>query len=241
MADATAGPERTGEIQKLVTSFIRSTPSASLTHKVPEFIWASSLLMFATGKRDREPRLDFFLMHLVTSSLFLKSYVSALQHKEEHVRNLLYAYTVAFIVTVLSRGRPRIDASLVMDETEIPRPPHAKERDTKDEDYNPWAALITSSLHAPDSHVTKTMRTLVYGAREYGQTEPGKVPGAITKGEDGVETETLPGLAEVDGTLFVRAAGMMMNYMGWVDRGQPARGDWDRSALGWDEAWVEKE
>jgi hypothetical protein len=34
----------------------------------------------------------------------------------------------------------------------------------------------------------------------------------------------------------VRAAGAMMNTLGWSGHGQK-EGDWDRSALGWDAAW----
>jgi len=48
--------------------------------------------------------------------------------------------------------------------------------------------------------------------------------------------EVVPGLASVDGSLFVRIAGKMMETQGWVKEGA-AEADWDRSALGWDGAW----
>ena len=102
-----------------------------------------------------------------------------------------------------------------------------------------------------DSHVIKTMRTLVLAAREYGDTEPGHVIGAYKQSEgttnaganaNGVplskgREETFEGAARLDGSIFVRAAGMLMDYMGWTTYGQPERDDWDRSALGWDDAW----
>ena len=46
--------------------------------------------------------------------------------------------------------------------------------------------------------------------------------------------------SEMDGTIFVRAAGIVMDSLGWVDYGQEAR-TWDRSALGWDAAWDNEE
>jgi hypothetical protein len=43
-------------------------------------------------------------------------------------------------------------------------------------------------------------------------------------------------MAKLDGTLFIRVAGQLMDYMGW-DKGE--ENEWDRTALGWDEAWEE--
>ena len=40
----------------------------------------------------------------------------------------------------------------------------------------------------------------------------------------------------MDGTIFIRAAGLVMETLGWVSYGQKP-GTWDGSALGWDAAW----
>lgn len=48
----------------------------------------------------------------------------------------------------------------------------------------------------------------------------------------------LPGIGKVDGTVFVRAAGVMVDTLGWGEGGE--KGEWDRSALGWDEAWIDE-
>lgn len=48
--------------------------------------------------------------------------------------------------------------------------------------------------------------------------------------------ETIKGMKELDGSVFIRVAGMLMDYMDW-DKGEGK--DWDRTALGWDEAWEE--
>ena len=100
--------------------------------------------------------------------------------------------------------------------------------------------MIGDVIYHPESHVLKTMRTLVFAARTYGHVGSGSVPGAFratTAQATESKEETHKGMANVDGTIFVRAAGMLMDYMGWVGHGQEAREDWDRSALGWDAAW----
>ena len=154
-------------------------------------------------------------MHFVTSSLLLSTFLRVLQNPI-HKANLLRAYLPAMIVLVLTLGRPNVVGD--------PR---------EDEDHNPWPAMLESALYAPDSHVLATMRTLIYAAQKYGDTPPGGVIGAFST-KDGKEMHK--GMAKVDGSIFVRSAGMLMNYMGWTGHGQTPREDWDRSGLGWD-AW----
>jgi len=103
---------------------------------------------------------------------------------------------------------------------------------TRDSDVNPWTLMIQSALRAPDSHTVKSLRALSYGAIRYGIKGPGEIPGAF----DSEGNEVLPGLKSVDGTVFIRAAGLLIDTLGWVDWGQP-EGKWDRSALGWEDAW----
>ena len=78
------------------------------------------------------------------------------------------------------------------------------------------------------------MRALFYAAQKYGSTAAGDVVGTFRNEEGQVETHK--GMGKVDGTLFVRAAGVVMDTLGWVSHGQ-AVGAWDRSALGWEDAW----
>ncbi|KAJ8507666.1 hypothetical protein ONZ45_g9998 [Pleurotus djamor] len=218
---------RAEEIQRICAQLnINETSDDHLRSIVNEVIWTSTLLMFASGKPNKKTRLDFFLMHFVTSSIFLRSYVDSLK-TPKYKADVLRAFLPTLVVLTLSRGRPIIDPALAMSFS-----------DKSDEDYNPWPAFVTSVLHAPDSHTLKTLRTLVYASTVLGDTPKGGVPGAAK--EDG-QTETHPGLSQVDGSLFVRSAGATMNYMGWVAHGQPAREDWDRSALGWDDAWLNDE
>lgn len=237
---------RPQEIRRICSQFYidETAGDAEFDAKVEECIWVSTLLMFATGREGRKPRLDFFLMHLVTSSFFFKPFLKVLRNPT-HKANLLRAFVPGIVLVSIVRGRPVIKPELLMTYTDKPRPPTSTPSPTPDAtsigsplvdaDYNPWPALIDSSIYAPDSHVLKTMRTLVYAAREYGDTSLGGAIGATIVNSS---KETLTGTNKLDGSVFVRAAGILMDYMGWVTHGQSAREDWDRSALGWDEAWL---
>ena len=62
------------------------------------------------------------LMHLVTTSLFLRPLCAVLE-KRAHKVALLNAYIRVLVFTTLTRGRPRINLGLLMSYTDIPRPP----------------------------------------------------------------------------------------------------------------------
>jgi len=219
---------------------------AEVAQKTEECIWVATLLFAATGKKGRKPRLDFFLMHLLTSSLFLRPMCAVLK-KAEHKAALLRAYVPVMLLITLTRGRPRIDPELLMSYTHVPRPPPSGQAQIQpgptstgnpedDADYHPWPALIEGVQYHSDSHVLKSMRTLIFAAQNFGDKGPGEVVGTFGSGPDGKKGETHAGISKVDGTIFVRAAGIMMDNLGWLGRGQKG-GKWDQSALGWDAAW----
>ncbi|PPQ75410.1 hypothetical protein CVT26_015394 [Gymnopilus dilepis] len=238
---------RLEEIEKIVAKFNLKDDftEEDIARKTEEVIWVATLLTFATGKPGRKPRLDFFLMHLLTSSLFLRPFIAMLKNRASKAA-LLRAYLPIMITITLSRGRPRINPELMMSYSNIPRPPLPKEKlpapfdssigsPLDDTDYNPWPVIIEAVRYHPDSHVLKAMRTLIYGAQHFGSTPAAEVIGAFSS-KDQYGTETHKGMSAVDGTVFIRAAGVLMDTLGWVSYGQ-AEGEWDRSALGWDAAW----
>jgi len=218
---------------------------ADLASKVEECIWVSTLLMASTSREGRKPRIDFFLMHLVTSSLFLKPFFAVLE-KPAHKVALLNAYIPTFVLTILTRGRPRINPKLLMSYTDKPRPPVSAGKlpepnstseslgnPQNDTDYNPWPTIIEAVQYHQDSHVPKTLRTLIFASQNYGDKAPGTAIGAFHR-DSGAETHN--GTGEIDGTIFVRAAGLVMETLGWVSYGEKG-GRWDGGALGWDAAW----
>jgi len=223
-----------------------SITDAEVAQRTEECIWVATLLFAATGRKGRKPRLDFYFMHLLTSSLFLRPMCAVLR-KAEHKAALLRAYVPFLLLTTLARGRPRIDPELLMSYTDVPRPPSSDKAKTQpgptsprnpedDDDYHPWPSLIEGVQYHSDSHVLKSMRTLIFAAQHFGDKGPGEVVGTFRSGADGKKEETHAGISKVDGTIFVRAAGIMMDNLGWLGCGQK-EGEWDQSALGWDAAW----
>ena len=121
---------------------------------------------------------------------------------------------------VLARGRPRIDVGLVMSYTAIPRPPGQPSAlltpctctvGNPNETYNPWLNISASVIHAPDAHMTKAIRTLYYAAQHYGHKKARDLAGCDIMIDEGRREDTLPGISELDGPLFVRTAGVVMN------------------------------
>ncbi|KAI0801750.1 hypothetical protein BC629DRAFT_1581168 [Irpex lacteus] len=228
--DALEGGQRVREIIRL--SNLWAVDPSDIDSKIEELLWAATLLLASTGKAGRKPRLDFFLMHILTASLFLPSLMKAIPTAKSKVATLR-----AMVPVILM-----IDADLIMSYTSTPRPPtsyvpqpnaSAVGKPDNEEYVNPWPAIIESVVHAPEPHTLKAIRSLYYASQQYGTTPKGGAIGAFLPG---TEEETLKGLANVDGTIFVRAAGVVMDSLGWVTYGQEA-GSWDRSALGWDDAW----
>ncbi|KAJ7739259.1 hypothetical protein DFH07DRAFT_752245 [Mycena maculata] len=221
------------------TTLTGAAADAEFASKVEECLWQATLLLAATGRPNRAPRLDFFLMHVLTSALCLPIVLKILPNPV-HKAQLLQAYARASALFVLLRGRPRIDIPLLMSYTAAPGPPvHAppggadalgNPRDGRE--TSPWLAIVQNALHHKDAHVLKVVRTLYYCGQRYGETRPGEAIGA----RDAEGQETHVGAGRMDGSIFVRAAGVVSDTLGWVAYGG-TEGKWDRSALGWDAAW----
>ncbi|KAJ7464151.1 hypothetical protein FB451DRAFT_1403516 [Mycena latifolia] len=235
-----ADPARGAELARIYNKWSVSPllTDAEFDAAAQECLWQAALLLAATGKPNRAPRLDFFLMHVLTSALCLPSLLKVLEDPL-HKAQLLHGYARAAALFVLVRGRPRIDVPLLMSYTEHPRPPvpapggsDALGAPGAEGETDPWLAIVQNALHHKDAHVIKAVRMLYYSAQRFGRTPPGGAIGA--RGADGAETHV--GTGAMDGTIFVRAAGVLSETLGWVAYGAK-EGKWDQSALGWDAAW----
>ena len=121
---------------------------------------------------------------------------------------------------------------------------HVMSNPTKAEARNPWLSIVESSLYHHgmytltkwyliiDSHVPKSIRSLVHYDSLYGSLPAGGFIGAID--ENG--KEVLPGIGQVDGSVFVRGAGLLMDALGWCREGQD-EGSWEFDPIGYDEVW----
>lgn len=236
---------RPEEIRKLCATWWGNETTESqvkLDAKVEELFWVTALLLCGTSKRGRKPRLDFVLMHALNATLLLSSLLKIISNSASKVK-LLKAFLPVTMTYVLARGRPRIDAGLVMSYTASPRPPGRPSATLTpspgtvgdpNETYNPWLNICASVIHAPDAHTVKAIRALYYAAQHYGHKKARDLPGSFIDEEQ--QKGALPGISELDGTLFIRAAGVVMDTLGWVTHGDDP-GKWDFSGLGWDEAW----
>ena len=152
-------------------------------------------------------------MHLVTSSLFLPSLVAYLSPRSQAL--LLRAYLSTVLTWWVGRGRPALNIKSFM--TSTPTQPAVPARDgetkTSTEGHdNPFLPILQSAILHPNDHLPKIQRSFSHFSALYGRRPTGFFK----------DTE-LEGAELLDGSLFVRAAVLTMDYVGWVREGQQAR------------------
>lgn len=154
-------------------------------------------------------------MHIVTSSIFLPSFVSSLSPaSQEKILKIFLSYA---IFTWIIRGRPALSISNFYSTASAnPTPPGAApspHESALDKPSiaapNPWFAILQSTLVHPDEHLPKLQRALAFYAGKYGRTPKGHFKGTDLEGSE-----------LLDGTLFVRAAGLTAKQIGWVREGE---------------------
>lgn len=159
-------------------------------------------------------------MHLVTSSLFLPSYMAVLSSPTSKSL-LLRSYFSRSLAYYISRGRPALDIRSFYSSSRSfnivfpgPKPtPSTSAFPEPCSPYaitpNPWLPIIQSALVHPDDHLCKVQRALAHYGSLYGDVAPGEF-----------EDTELDGSEFIDGTLFIRAAGLTMAWMGRVREGE---------------------
>ncbi|KAG9048681.1 hypothetical protein FS837_012224, partial [Tulasnella sp. UAMH 9824] len=203
--------------------------------KLEEVAWLATLAYGLGGWRKGKPfRSDFFLLHLLTSSIFISSLLTHLSFPSQSA--LLRAQVSVILGYWVSRGRPSMptedyyssefDPSSFIPNALQVRPDKSAIGLGKGGTSNLWLAIIESSLNHPVEHVLKTQRTLAHFDRLYGKTPQGYFGG---------KTE-LEGVELLDGTLFRRVALHTQKTLGWVREGE-SQGGFDRAGVGWDHLW----
>lgn len=256
LKNALDSKEKQERLWELVGSWNISDVSADGLHRLQaELGLLASLLTSGTSRHGKKPRIDFFLMHVLTSSLFVPSYAAILDDKMKKI--FLQSYLLACLHIAITRGKPALFPDVIMGYTQYPSGPAVKAPDSavdgpklhvvgdpKDpKEQNPWLEIVENALVAHDSHVPKSIRSFIFNAQHWGHLGKGEMPGAktqeqIRKLKDLTEEERKwwTEINNVDGTVFVRGAGVVMDVLGWTKEGTE-QGEWDRSALGWEGAW----
>ena len=169
-------------------------------------------------------------MHLVTSSIFLRTVSSHLTPASQNA--FLRTYLATSLLWWVIVGLPRLNISEYYTSTNAhPLPPSANttpDASTLPSQTSPyaltpnaWLPIIQTALVHPGEHLCKIQRALAHFARLYGSRTAGQT--------DFCDTE-LEGAEQLDGSLFLRVAGETANKMGWMREGEKA-GQWDRFEL----------
>ncbi|CUA71466.1 Oxidoreductase AflY [Rhizoctonia solani] len=206
-----------------------SEDEKEIQERVEELAWLVAL-MFGVGgwKKDRDFKADFFLVHLVTSDLFIPSILSLL--KPTHKVDLLRAYFPVLLTYFVSRGRPALDVRGFFSSVSVdPKPEQPSVSESPEPVGNPWYTVLTHTVPHRDEHHVKAERALAHSAALYGIRPKGHFSHTELKGAD-----------EIDGTLFVRTGGLLMHALKWgfaleskLDEHQEEM-MWSREGLGWD-------
>ena len=170
-------------------------------------------------------------MHLVTSLIFLPSLLTSLQPPSQA---LLRYYFAACLAAFIRRGRPNLNikAFYESEETVYPIPggtlptphenslplPSADPNRIKAITPNPWLPIIETSLSHPSEHLVKLQRALGYINTACNGNNHGGRASWVPPELDDAEL--------LDGTLFIRVAGLTAKKMGRVREGEANRG-WD--------------
>ncbi|EUC53970.1 DUF4243 family protein, partial [Rhizoctonia solani AG-3 Rhs1AP] len=215
-------------IREYATLWTIKENEKDIRERVEELNWFVTLIFGVGGwKKDRAFRADFFLVHLVTSNLFLPSILSLLRPK--HQVDFMRAYFANALTWFVAEGRPALDVQGFFQSVTLdPKPnPDSKTPVEKEAKGNPWYTLLAHTLVHPNEHHVKAERALAHGAALYGARSKGCFSYTELKGAE-----------VIDGTLFVRTGGLLMDTMQWNHKVQREGGideesGWDLAGLGW--------
>ncbi|KAI0667411.1 hypothetical protein C8Q78DRAFT_982136 [Trametes maxima] len=223
---------RGAELAEVVNKWtVDGTNFVEVEAKIEELFWTNAVIFGVGGWGGREKsgtgkfNGDFFFLHLVTSVLFLPSIVAYLSPTSTSI--LLRTYLLNTLALYVARGRPALPVVDFFDKvTSAPAPPSDSLPPTKPADGtltadnrtpSPWLAILQSTLEHPDDHLCKLQRSLAHFDSLYGSTPAGHLK------KLGVE---LDGAERIDGSLFVRIAGLALDRVGWMREGQE-KDEWD--------------
>ncbi|KAG2346149.1 hypothetical protein BDR05DRAFT_878666 [Suillus weaverae] len=217
---------------------------------VEELAWLNSIIYGVGGMTAKTDTFnaDFFLMHLVTSTLFLPSLVTSLYQNPHAQALLLRSYFAVSLARYLARGRPTLDIAKFYNDTSgllpssgldvVPGPqPSPFEHTLPDKDSpeartpNLWLSIVQTTLVHPNEHLCKMQRALahfasLYGLREQGWFATRKQANVAADNSKVEDAERNLGLRELDGTLFLRVAMLTAYRLGWMREGKREEG-WD--------------
>ncbi|KAG0214664.1 hypothetical protein BGX28_001702 [Mortierella sp. GBA30] len=147
------------KIQRYLSGWEVEETSQDLDAKTMEMYKACLLAVGGTGLRNGKLKQDFFLMHALTSILFVHKFVHVLP--PAYAVSCLKSHLGAVLAYYISRGRPAVD---------VPALANYKGKQPLDS-TNPWLSLIKRAIEIDEVHVTKVVRScaladLLFGGEE---------------------------------------------------------------------------
>ncbi|KAH8985107.1 hypothetical protein EDB92DRAFT_1884288 [Lactarius akahatsu] len=226
---------------------------ARLRDMVEEVVWGNVIWYgiggwASRGTSGRGMNADFFNAHLVTSALFLPKLILKEESSGSSTPGLSFASRLLLLQTYLAvsaawyvrRGchaLPIADFYAATD-AQLFAPAGARAgAGWRQAPGSAWPRVIESGVRFPDEHAPKLVRALVSFAARWGTRPPGCFSAFAPTGEEKARTgagrasaPALEGIESLDGTLFVRVAGLTFDRLGWVDEGEKAV-HWDRDGI----------
>ncbi|THU95963.1 hypothetical protein K435DRAFT_778804 [Dendrothele bispora CBS 962.96] len=222
-----------------------STPEG-IQKAIEEVQFVCTLLYAVPGYREPESfNADFLFMHFVTSALFLPTVIPVLPAPSQEL--LLRSYFAVILSWWIVLGRPNLDIPKFFS-VDTAHPTNISGSNVSPADINPyalpntsspfasnpnpWTTIVSQALVHPDDHLIKLVRALVHYANLYGTRSAGE--------QDFASTE-LDGADKIDGSLFIRTAGLTMKT---ILEKRPSRDDPKEYVMYWDRegyfTWSEK-
>jgi len=191
-------------------------------------------------------------MHFVTSTIFLPTLALKPSHTRARTLDpplslrarllLVRAYLIACGVWVMVRPRPSapalsIAALYAATDAFLTRAPaphayalgqtperefYANTQRTMPVGARAWTRVLDSAIVHPNEHLPKLIRALAAADTWYGARRAGSLAGALD----------VAGIAQLDGSVFLRVAALSMERLGWAAEEDP-KAQWDRVGY-WD-------
>jgi len=131
---------------------------ADIQRKLKELYITCAQAYTFSSRPNHLPKLDFFLMHALTSVYFLRLLILQVSHTKDKIQ-LLRAHFTVTLAYYIARGRP----ALFPVRPGNPRIPLKLS--------TAWLDIIHYSILNVDDHVPKVIRSLLVGEREYGEQD----------------------------------------------------------------------
>jgi len=147
------------KIQELLSEWKIEGTTQDIDQKTKELYKACLLATGATGHRNGKVKQDFFLMHALTSVLFVHKLAHALP--PSYAVSLLTSHLGATLAYYISRGRPQINVDALMNY----RGKHPLDSS------NPWLSMVKRAIETDEVHITKVVRSCALGDLLFGAEE----------------------------------------------------------------------